>query len=80
MSSREKREQRIRNNPANVLLEDFEALVNQYGYIREGAKHPQAMIGKTSMTYRRTNPLHVVYVKELLHIIKITFPGKGRQV
>ena len=77
MSSREKREQRIRNNPSNVSLEDFEALINQYGHIREGAKHPQAVIGKIFMPYRRTTPVRLAYVKELLHWIDTVFPPKG---
>ncbi len=32
MSKKEKSEARIRNNPRNVSLNDFEALVNKYGY------------------------------------------------
>jgi hypothetical protein len=34
MSKKEKLEARIRNNPKNVSLEDFETLVNKYGISR----------------------------------------------
>jgi len=69
MSRKEKREQRIRNNPANVSVEEFEALVQQYGSIREGRKHPQAIIGERLMTFKRTNPVKVAYIKQLLEYI-----------
>ena len=69
MTKKEKREQRIRNNPINVPLEEFEALVLQYGSIRGGGKHPQAMIGKRFMAYKRTNPIKAAYVKQLLEYI-----------
>jgi hypothetical protein len=69
MSKREKREDSIRNNMANVSLEDFEALVKQYGQIKEGAKHPKAIIGKEVLSYKRTNPVHRPYVIELLAMI-----------
>lgn len=69
MSRKEKREQKIRSNPANVSLEDFEALINQYGYIKEGGKHPQALIGNKFMTYKRTNPVKSAYAKQLLGYI-----------
>jgi len=36
---------RIRRNPKNVSLRDFEALITDYGYIEEG--------GKTSKSYHR---------------------------
>ncbi len=36
MSKKEKVEARIRNNPKNVSLDDFEALVNKYGRIEMG--------------------------------------------
>jgi hypothetical protein len=78
MSSREKREQKIRDNRANVSLEDFEALINIYGYIREGGKHPQAVIGKVFMTYKRTNPVGTAYVIELLGMIDNAYPGYRR--
>jgi hypothetical protein len=69
MSRKDKREQKIRSSPSNVPLEDFEALVNQYGYIREGGKHPQAVIGNKIMSYKRTNPIKSAYVKQLLEYI-----------
>jgi hypothetical protein len=69
MPKMEKREQRIRENPSNVSLEDFEALVSRYGRIRSGGKHPQAVIELRFMAYRRTNPVRVAYVLQLLEYI-----------
>jgi len=69
LSKRGKREERIRNNPNNVSLVDFEALINRYGYIKEGGKHPQAVIGMDKMPYRRENPVKAAYVKQLLSFI-----------
>jgi len=69
MSKKEKREQKIRSNPANVSLEEFEALVQQYGSIRGGGKHPQAVIGKRFMAFKRTNLVKAAYVKQLLDYI-----------
>ena len=69
MSKKSKREEKIRANRTNVSLHDFEALINQYGYIKEGSKHPQAIIDKKVMTYKRENPLKPVYVTELLRMI-----------
>lgn len=69
MSKREKREEKIRNNPANVSLEDFEWLINQYGYIKEGTKHPQAVIGNRAFPYKRLSPVGKPYVEKLLEIV-----------
>jgi hypothetical protein len=69
MSKKEKREQRIRNNPANVSIVEFDALVNQYGHIEEGSKHPKAVIGKDVFPYQRTNPVRRPFVDYLLNII-----------
>jgi len=43
--------------------------INQYGYIKEGGKHPQAVIGNKFMAYKRTNPIKSAYVKQLLGYI-----------
>ncbi len=69
MSKQKKREEKIRRNVSNVSLEDFEALMNDYGYIEEGGKHPKAIIGQFTMSYKRENPVKSCYVKELLGII-----------
>ena len=69
MSKTDKREQRIRENPGNVSLEDFEALINRYGYIIEGGDHPKACIGKIKFPYKRENPVKQVYVEEILKIL-----------
>jgi hypothetical protein len=59
----------IRRNPRNLALRTFEALINQYGHIEEGAKHPKAIIGNRTMPYKRENPIKSCYVKEILEII-----------
>jgi hypothetical protein len=69
MSKREKREQKIRGNVSNVSLDDFEALINYYGNIKESGNHPKARIGVYTMPYKRENPVKPCYVKELLQII-----------
>jgi len=69
MSRKEKLEQRIRNNPINVSLEDFEALIRVYGFIKEHGNHPKARIGNQTMPYKRKNPLNPSYVKDLLQMI-----------
>lgn len=69
MTKREKREQRIRDNLYNVSLEDFEALINRYGYIKGGGKHAKAMIGQRVFAYKRMNPVDHEYVEKVLEII-----------
>jgi len=75
MSSREKREQRIRQNHVNVSLEDFEALIKQYGFIVEGGKHPKAMIGDEPLSYKRINPVQRPYVDHLIILIDLLKKG-----
>jgi len=60
----------IQRNPRNVALRDFEALIRRYGYIEEGARHPKAIIGTSTMPYKRESPVKSCYVKELLEIIE----------
>jgi len=69
MTKRQKRLEKIRRNTRNVSLADFEALINAYGYIEEGSKHPKAIISIHTMTYKRENPIKSCYVEELLDII-----------
>lgn len=69
MGKQEKRELRIRKNPANVSLENFEALIRQYGYIKDSGSHPKARINIYTLPYKRENPIKLAYVKELLKII-----------
>jgi hypothetical protein len=69
MSKKEKVEVRIRNNPKDVSLDDFEALVNKYGRIEMGGKHAKARIGNATLTYKRVNPIPPEYVNDLLEII-----------
>lgn len=69
MVRKEKLPDKVRRNVRNTSLRDFEALINTYGYIEEGSKHPKAIIGDYTMPYKRENPVKSCYVKELLDII-----------
>jgi len=69
MSKSDKREQRIRENISSVSLEDFEALINRYGYIKFGGSHPKAIIGNAMFPYKRENPIKPEYVDGILEII-----------
>lgn len=60
---------KIRRNSRNVSLHDFEALINGYGHIEIGSKHPKAIIGVYTLPYKPENPVKACYVKELLEII-----------
>ncbi len=69
MSRQSKREQKIRENIRNISLEDFEWLINQYGYIKAGGNHAIAIIGHEAYPYPRKNPVPQPYVKGLLALI-----------
>ncbi len=71
MTHKEKLLDKVRRNIRNVSLEDFEALINAYGYIEEGSKHPKAIIGEGNypMPYKREKRIKSCYVKQLLDII-----------
>ncbi len=69
MGKRDKRELKIRENIKNVSLEDFEWLISQYGKIRTGGNHAVAIIGNESLPYPRKNPMHHLYVRNLLEMI-----------
>ena len=60
---------KIRQNIRNISLQDFEALINMYGYVETGGKHPKAIIGVHTMPYKRENPVKSCHVKELISII-----------
>ena len=60
----------IRENPGNVALHDFEALIRRYGTIEEGVNHPKAIIGARTMPYKKASSVKSCYVKELLEIIR----------
>jgi len=64
-----KREDRIRENPSNVSLNDFEAVIKYYGTIKEGSKHPKAIIGKRVFPYKRTDPVQRPFVMKVLELI-----------
>ncbi|MDD5486598.1 MAG: hypothetical protein PHW65_03500 [Dehalococcoidales bacterium] len=66
------RKRNKRSNPRktrNVSLHEFEALINRYGHIEEGGKHPKAIIRNYTMPYKRENPVKACYIKELYKII-----------
>ncbi|OGO44887.1 MAG: hypothetical protein A2137_03170 [Chloroflexi bacterium RBG_16_58_8] len=69
MSKKEKLEARIRNNPKNVSLDDFELLVSKYGHTEMGGKDAKARIGGFTLTYKRIHPMPPEYVIDLLEII-----------
>ena len=71
MARKEKLLDRVRTNVRNTSLRDFEALINAYGYIEEGSKHPKAIIGEGNypMPYKREKRMKSCYVKKLLDII-----------
>ena len=69
MVKQDKREQRIRQNPRNVSLKDFESLINQYGEIIEGHSHPKAHIANHIYPYKRENPVKGWYVDQILRFI-----------
>ena len=69
MSKKDKLEIKIRNNPKNVSLDEFETLVSNYGHIKMGGKHAKAIIGNATLTYKRVNPIPYEYVTDLLDII-----------
>jgi len=60
---------KIRRNIRNTSREDFEALINAYGYIEEGSKHPKAIIGVHTLTYKREKTIKSCYIKDLLDIM-----------
>jgi len=70
MARKQKLLDKIHRNPKNVPLRDFEALINDYGHIEEGGKHPKAIISIYTMPYKRENPVKSCYVKELLEVIE----------
>lgn len=69
MTRRQKLLDKVKRNVRNNSLRDFEALINAYGYIEEGSKHPKAIIGNYTMTYKREKRMKSCYVRELLDVI-----------
>jgi hypothetical protein len=69
MSKKIKLVEKVRKNVRNVSLHDFEALIQGYGYIEEGGKHPKAIIDIYTLPYKRENPVKSCYIRELLEII-----------
>jgi hypothetical protein len=71
MSKQDKREIKLRQNPVNVQLQDFENLINQYGRITTCGSHFKAVIGEYKLPYKRENPIKPAYVRDLLKIIDL---------
>jgi len=69
LTAKKKLLEKVRKNVRNVSLGDFESLINTYGYIETGGKHPKAIIDRYTMPYKKENPVKSCYVKELITII-----------
>lgn len=69
MTRKQKLLDKVKRNVRNTSLRDFEALINAYGYIEEGSKHPKVIIGNYTMPYTREKRMKSCYVGELLDII-----------
>lgn len=69
MTRKRKLLEKVRGNVKNISLGDFEALINDYGYIEEGSRHPKAIIDNYTMPYKREKRIKSCYVKDLLNII-----------
>jgi predicted RNA binding protein YcfA (HicA-like mRNA interferase family) len=76
MTKREKRRQKIEQNPKNVRFNDLQRLLEDYGFTlkrSKGSHHSFVVtIGnkKKLLVVPKKNPLNPVYVKEALAIIK----------
>ncbi len=70
MDQNKKKSRKTTRKLTNVSLHDFEALAKKYGYIEEGGKHPNIIIGNHTLPYKRENPVKACYVKELYDIIE----------
>jgi hypothetical protein len=69
VTKKEKLEAKIRNNPRNVSLEDFESLIKQYGEIFGGGSHSKAYINNHVYPYKKENPVKAHYVESVLKFI-----------
>jgi hypothetical protein len=69
LSKADKKEQKIKQNPTSLSLEDFESLINQYGFIKGSGSRIKARIGNYTMPYKRENPVKPCYAKDILQII-----------
>ena len=70
MTKKEKRLQKLGQNIRNVSLEEFETIINEYGRIEFGGRHPKAIIGRRVLAYKRKNPVGPWYVEELISVIQ----------
>lgn len=68
MTKRQKRLERLRQNPGNVRFEDLRQVLEDYGFV---LKRVQGRIGDETITFsvpfRR--PVKVVYINEALELI-----------
>ncbi len=70
MSKKQKLYEKFRRNPRNNSLRDFEALVKAYGgRIEPGRKHKKAIIGNSTLPYKKESPIKSCYVKHLPEMI-----------
>jgi len=69
MNPKPKSQRKPHRKITNVSLREFESMINKYGHIEEGSKHPKAIIENFTLPYKRENPIKACYVKELYNII-----------
>jgi hypothetical protein len=69
LSTKEKLLEKARRNSRNVSNEEFESLIQLFGYVEEGGSHPKAIISSYTLPYKRESPIKSCYVKELIEII-----------
>jgi hypothetical protein len=70
MTKKEKRLKKLGQNIRNVSLEEFETIINEYGHIEFGSRHPKAIIAGKVLAYKRKNPVSPWYVEELISMIQ----------
>jgi hypothetical protein len=75
VAKREKRLERIRNNPRNVRFEELDHLLTDYGFSRRqprsGSSHFIYVRGKIRLTIPMNRPhLREVYVKQVLKLLE----------
>jgi hypothetical protein len=69
MSPKRKSAGKPRRKIRNVSLREFEAMINEFGHIEEGSKHPKAIISNYTLPYKREKTIKACYVKDLYDII-----------
>ncbi len=66
MPQKKKLLDKVRRNPRNVSIKEFESLARQYGYIEEGSKHPKVIIGDQTLIYKRESRMETCYLLDII--------------